>query len=284
VTVDFMQQWQIWTDDDARMLISVPSIFDDKYSRGVLGVIAGSTQYPGAAVMACEGAMRCGVGMVRYLGPPKAETLLLTHRPEIVTQDGQVQAWVIGSGIDARQIGWRRDRTIRVKLKQRVPIVLDAGGLSFLPQLQVPLIITPHYRELASLLTSSGTTVSGLQIRNDPKRWARYAAELFESTVLLKGNVSYVVSKSREIELPPASPWLATAGTGDVLAGIVGALVATHSEEIAEQPDILCSLAATASLIHARAAHIASGGGPLTAMGLVHAIPKVVSDLLHKGK
>jgi NAD(P)H-hydrate repair Nnr-like enzyme with NAD(P)H-hydrate dehydratase domain len=71
-----MQQWQRWTDDDARMFISVPLDVDDKYSRGVLGVIAGSNQYPGAAVMACEGAMRAGVGMVRYLGPSQAEKLL----------------------------------------------------------------------------------------------------------------------------------------------------------------------------------------------------------------
>jgi hydroxyethylthiazole kinase-like uncharacterized protein yjeF len=278
-----MQQWQRWTDDDARMFISVPLDVDDKYSRGVLGVIAGSNQYPGAAVMACEGAMRAGVGMVRYLGPSQAEALLLTHRPEVVTQDGQVQAWVIGSGIDADQIGWRRSRTIRAKLDQKVPVVLDAGGLSFLPRQQTPLIITPHYRELASLLTASGTTVSDLQIRSEPKKWARFAADAFQATVLLKGNVSYVASKTRDIELPAASPWLATAGTGDVLAGIVGALVATHSREIVEQPDFLCGLAATGSLIHAKAAQIASNGGPITAMGVVSAIPKVMSDLLHKG-
>ena len=278
-----MEQWQKWTDDDARMFIAVPSELDDKYSRGVLGVIAGSREYPGAAVLVCEGAMRTGVGMVRYLGPSQAEALLLTHRPEVVTRDGQVQAWTIGSGMDSDEIGWRREHTIKAKLAQKIPVILDAGGLSFLPRLQAPGIITPHYRELASLLRSSGTPVSESQIRNEPKKWARFAADTFHITVLLKGNVSYVASKDREIELPSASPWLATAGTGDVLAGIIGALVATHSSEIADQPEFLSGLAATGSFIHARAANIASNGGPTTAMSVAHAIPKVISDLLHKG-
>lgn len=278
-----MEQWQNWTDEDARKFISVPSDYDDKYSRGVLGVIAGSTQYPGAAVMVCEGAMRTGVGMVRYLGPAKAEKLLLTHRPEVVTQDGQVQAWAIGSGIDANQIGWRRRLTIRQKLDQKVPVVLDAGGLSLLPRMRGPILITPHYRELSLLLSSSGANVTEIEIKSEPKKWARFAADSLHVTVLLKGNISYVVSKDREIELPPASTWLSTAGTGDVLAGILGALLATHAKEIAEQPEFLSAIAATGSLIHAKAAHLASGGGPITAMGVAHAIPKVMSDLLHTG-
>jgi hydroxyethylthiazole kinase-like uncharacterized protein yjeF len=283
VTGELMELWQKWSDNDARMYIAVPSDVDDKYSRGVLGVIAGSSQYPGAAVMVCEGAMRTGVGMVRYLGPSKAESLLLTHRPEVVTQDGQVQAWTIGSGIDPDEIGWRRELIVKAKLDQRLPVILDAGGLSLLPRLRAPGIITPHYRELASLLSSSGTSVSDSQIRNEPKKWVRFAADAFQVTVILKGNVSYVASKEREIELPSACPWLATAGTGDVLAGIIGALVATHSREIADQPDFLSGLAATGAFIHAKAAQIASNGGPITAMGVAHAIPKVISDLLHKG-
>ena len=278
-----MGQWQSWTDQDARMFISVPVDYDDKYSRGVLGVIAGSTKFPGAAVMVCDAAMRTGVGMVRYLGPKKAENLVLTHRPEVVTEDGQVQAWVIGSGIDGRRIGWRRELRIRAKLDQRIPVVLDAGGLSLIPRLRGPVLITPHYRELASLLSTFGASVTAEDVRNEPQKWAHFAADSLQVSVLLKGNVSYVVSKDREIELPQATPWLASAGTGDVLAGILGALLATHSHEIADQPEFLSALAATGSLIHSKAAEMASVGGPLTAMGVAHAIPKVMSDLLHKG-
>lgn len=275
-----MEQWQHWTEKDARMYLATPLDSDDKYSRGVLGVIAGSTQYPGAAVLACEGAMRTGVGMVRYLGPQIARNLVLTHRPEVVIRDGQVQAWCIGSGIEADHIGWRRKRSIRGKLAQRMPVVLDAGGLSLLPHMRGPVLITPHYRELSALLNAAGVQVGSGDIKNDPKKWARLAADAFHVTVLLKGNTTYVVSKDREIELPPAPAWLATAGTGDVLAGILGALLATHAEEIIQQPEYLCAIAATGSLIHSRAADIASHGGPLSALSLAHAIPKVISDLL----
>lgn len=278
-----MEQWRTWTEDDARMFISVPSEGDDKYSRGVLGVIAGSTQYPGAAVMVCEGAMRTGVGMVRYLGPSRATNLLLTHRPEVVIEDGQVQGWTIGSGIDGDQIGWRRKLTIRTKLEQGLPTVVDAGALSLLPKEHGPVLITPHYRELAWLLSSSGLNVSQADVKANPKKWARLAADSLHVTVLLKGNISYVVSNDRQIELASATPWLATAGTGDVLAGVLGALVATHSRQIREQPEFLSAIAATGALIHAKAAGLTSNGGPITAMGVAHAIPKVMSDLLHNG-
>ena len=276
-----MEQWQSWTDNDARVFICVPSEHDDKYSRGVLGVIAGSTQYPGAAVMVCEAAMRTGVGMIRYLGPPKAENLVLTNRPEVVTADGKVQAWAIGSGLDAGRIGWRGKLTVKAKLKEGVPTVLDAGGLSQLGHMRGPILITPHYRELAWLLSTSGVNVNDNDVRSDPKKWARFAADSFQVTVLLKGNISYVVSKEREIALPPASRWLATAGTGDVLTGILGALVATHARQICLEPEFLSAIAATGSLIHARAAEFASNGGPVTAMGVAHAVPKIMSDLLH---
>lgn len=281
-TGKLMEQWQIWTDEDARLHFAMPKDTDDKYSRGVVGIIAGSKQYPGAGVLVCEAAVRTGVGMVRYLAPQSVQDLVLTHRPEVVIQDGQVQAWVIGSGLDTHRIRWRREQQIRQKMDQGLPVVLDAGGISFLSMKKGPVLITPHYRELASLLNSSGVKVSDAEIKNEPKKWARFAADSFRVTVLLKGNISYVVSKDREIELPAASSWLASAGTGDVLAGVLGALVATHAEEIVEQPEFLAGLAATACLIHARAAEQASNGGPISALGVAHAIPMVVSDLLHK--
>ena len=277
-----MEQWQIWTDDDARLHFATPKAADDKYSRGVVGVIAGSREYPGAGVLVCEAAIRTGLGMVRYLGPKRVQNLVLTHRPEVVIKDGKVQTWVIGPGLDVHQIGWRREKKIREKLEEGLPVVLDAGGLSFLSLKQGLILITPHSRELAALLTAGGAKVSGSEIKDEPKKWARFAADTLQVTVLLKGNTSYVVSKDREIELPKASPWLASAGTGDVLAGILGALIATHSNEIADQPEFLAEIAATGALIHARAAEASSAGGPISALGVAHAIPKVVSDLLHK--
>lgn len=276
-----MEDWQIWTERDAREYIAVPSTEDDKYSRGVLGIIAGSSQYPGAAVLTCEGAMQTGVGMVRYFGPRIARRLVLSQRPEVVTQPGQVQAWVIGSGIDSNRIGWRRKALIRQAISQRVPTILDAGALSFLSHANGPTLITPHYRELSALLSSAGVRVDESDVKSDPRKWARFASDLLHVTVLLKGNVTIVASKNSQIELPPAPTWLATAGTGDVLAGILGALVATHANEIIENSDVLSSVAATGSFIHSEAAKIASRGGPITALKLSSSIAQIVSDLSH---
>lgn len=278
-----MEQIEIWTDDEARRYVSAPLVEDDKYSRGVLGVIAGSSEYPGASVLVCEAAAHTGVGMLRYLGPSSATNLVLHRRPEVVTRDGQVQAWTIGSGTDPTRLGWARKKVMKAKLRQGLPTVLDAGGLTLIRDITGPTLITPHFRELAGLLSSAGLQVSADEVKADPQQWARIACESFAVTVLVKGNISYVVSKDRQITLPAASSWLATAGTGDVLAGILGALFATQSRRILEQPDSLIAIAATGSLIHAKAAHLASAGGPVTALGVAHAISQVVSDLLHIG-
>ena len=96
-----MSAYTAWTPDDARHSIAVPGTADDKYSRGVLGMVTGSTRFPGAAVLGVEAALHTGLGMVRYLGPTEVGTLVLQRRPEIVLGDGRVQAWLLGSGIDA---------------------------------------------------------------------------------------------------------------------------------------------------------------------------------------
>lgn len=276
-----MEQHKIWTEFDARCCIAIPIPTDDKYSRGVLGIIAGSREYPGAAVLTCEGAMATGVGMIRYLGPRIARMLVLHQRPEIVLQPGQVQTWLIGPGIERAKIGWRRRKLIRNAMSQQVPVILDAGGISFASEISGPTLITPHFRELALLLTSSGHKVSAQEIQNDPVRWARFTAEQYKVTVLLKGNQTIVASKESTIELPAASAWLATAGTGDVLSGILGALIATHSVQILELPAFLANLAATGSMIHSQAALIASRGGPVTAHSLSRVVPQAISKLLN---
>src|SRR6476646_3403586 len=90
-----------WTLEDAGRVLRRPTATDDKYSRGVVGIRTGSDRYPGAAVLGVEAAWRAGIGMVRYLGPERAAQLVLARRPETVTADGRVQAWVVGSGMDA---------------------------------------------------------------------------------------------------------------------------------------------------------------------------------------
>src|SRR6476620_7023894 len=90
-----------WIPEDTARALRKPTAADDKYSRGVLGIRTGSEAYPGAAVLGVEAAWRTGLGMVRYLGPDRPTGLVLARRPETVTADGRVQAWVIGSGTDA---------------------------------------------------------------------------------------------------------------------------------------------------------------------------------------
>src|SRR3954470_13754689 len=100
-----MTEWRSWTAADTAREYRVPEASDDKYSRGVLGVLTGSAQYPGAAVLGVEAAARTGAGMVRYLGDAEAARLVLQRRPEIVTAPGRVQAWLIGSGMAAAHHG-----------------------------------------------------------------------------------------------------------------------------------------------------------------------------------
>ena len=274
------QSWRTWSVRDCAKYIHVPSADDHKYSRGVLGIISGSKQYPGASVLNCEGAMRTGIGMVRYFGPRFAQLLVLHRRPEVVVTHGRTNAWLIGSGIDSQKISWVRKREIIRALGEGKPTILDAGALPFLKYSKGVALITPHYAELAKLLSARNIKVTATAIEGDPKKWSQVASEELSVTVLLKGNVSVVASSKNQIQLPASPTWLATAGTGDVLAGIIGALLATHWREIDDNKDLIASIAATGAFIHSRAGEIASNGGPITALDIAREVPKVISKIL----
>jgi len=263
---------QPFTAADA--LVKVPTEHDDKYSRGVLGLITGSDQYPGAAVLGVEAALRTGVGMVRYLGPRRASDLVLARRPEAVAGPGRVQAWLIGSGTDHAAFA---NPDADEAMAQGLPVILDGGALELHTQRTGPLVITPHYRELARVLA-----VPADDIASDPAQWSAKAAEMLRVTVLLKGHTTYVAGPGIQLSVQSAPTWLATAGAGDALAGILGALVATHADEIQTDERMLARLAATASLIHGRAADRASQGGPFTILELCEAIPATVASLLSR--
>ncbi|WP_286343959.1 ADP-dependent NAD(P)H-hydrate dehydratase [Frondihabitans sucicola] len=244
-----------WAAADAADWIAVPDDDDDKYSRGVLGVVTGSDQYPGAAVLGVEAALHTGVGMLRYLGPERAASFVLHRRPEAVTSPGRVQAWLLGSGIDPATLDGVTTDRFRSAAQSGLPLVLDAGALALREQTDAPIIVTPHFRELAG---ASGRSVD--DIAADPAAAAARAAEEWGVTVLLKGHRTYVASPGGLRLVASSAPsWLATAGAGDALGGILGALVATHTDEIDGDQDALARLAATASVVHGLAAARASG-------------------------
>ncbi|TFC42465.1 NAD(P)H-hydrate dehydratase [Cryobacterium sp. TMT1-21] len=274
--------WLEWDAEQAGDWIAVPRATDDKYTRGVLGVLTGGHDYPGAAVLGVEAAMRTGVGMVRYLGPPRAADFVLARRPEVVTVPGRVQAWLLGSGMNADQRDEQTTAALRAALAEGLPTVCDAGALDLARGWQAgPLVITPHYRELARLLSQDGMQVTGAQVAADPGDWATRAAAELGVTVLLKGSVTRVVSPSGPRLTVSRSPvWLATAGSGDVLGGIIGALLATHAAAIRTDAEALTDLAATAARIHSLAAIRASAGGPITALDVAEAVPATVAALL----
>jgi hydroxyethylthiazole kinase-like uncharacterized protein yjeF len=271
-----MTHFTEWTPADAAKHVKIPAENDDKYSRGVLGMVTGSDEYPGAAVIGVEAALRTGLGMVRHVGTQRVTDLVLARRPEIVAGMGRVQAWLIGSGTTGDD---RDSRDAKAAVAEGVPTVLDAGALSLVAKRSGPIIITPHFRELGRLLD-----VSPDEIAADPSTWSSKAAEQLGVTVLLKGHASYIAGPGITLVARSAPTWLATAGAGDALAGILGALVATHAAEIDHDDRMLARLAATASVIHGLAATRASAGGPLTIMDLAAGVSPTIAELLRRSR
>lgn len=277
-----------WTAKDAAKYIVIPTELDHKYSRGVLGVITGSAKYPGAAVLTTASASATGIGMIRFHSSSGLAHLVLHITPSVVVQPGKVSAWLVGSGISVKKYSdfttWMRHRWFKIVKYQSVPTVLDAGALHLAGSLEQPTLITPHYAELSALLTSRGLSVTSEAIEGDPKKWVQIAADTLGVTVLLKGADTYVANDSLLLVLPKATSWLATAGTGDVLAGIVGALVATNSIEIINDYNHLAYVAATAALIHGQAAELNLRKGPVSAQSLIEYIGISIAQLLKNSK
>jgi hydroxyethylthiazole kinase-like uncharacterized protein yjeF len=278
-----MNQYIEWTARDAAANIAVPAPHDDKYTRGVLGVITGSAPYPGAAVLGVEAALHTGLGMVRYLGPEPAAQLVLQRRPEAVTVPGRVQAWLLGSGIDAASRDVETTKRLTDAAGEGLPTVVDAGALDLLQAsafagVTSRVVVTPHYRELGAVLGVTAATIA-----SDPQEWASRTSQKLGVTVLLKGSRTYIAgADGSRFAAPAGPPWLATAGTGDALGGILGALMATHSRELAADSGLAARLAATAVVIHGLAAERAGDGGPFTVLGLIRAVPAAIAALLRE--
>ena len=237
---------------DVRRLWPIPGPRDDKYTQGVLGIVAGSARYPGAAILCAGAAVAATSGMVRYSGA--AATAVVSHWPEVVAaphpaEAGRVQAWCVGPGMgtDAEALA-----ALRFTLETDLPVIVDADGLTMLaaqPDLvagrDAPTVLTPHAGEYERF---------GLgPVGADRVAAARRLADALGATVLLKGHVTVIADSVGTFLSPAEASWAATAGSGDVLSGIIGALLAAGLPA--------GQAAAAADFVHARAA-IASAHDP----------------------
>ncbi|TDD71976.1 NAD(P)H-hydrate dehydratase [Jiangella aurantiaca] len=210
-------------DADVAVLLPDPGRESDKYSRGVVGVLAGSGQFPGAAVLAVGGALHGGAGMVRYAGPESVATEVRARWPEAIAglspdAVGRVQAWTVGSGL-----GDGRGDDVHAALGAGLPVLVDADGLRWLPErFTGPAVLTPHAGELARLLGVERAEVEARRLHH-----ARQAAQRWNAVVLLKGSTTVVAAPDGRVRVnPTGTSALASAGTGDVLAGLAGSLLA----------------------------------------------------------
>ncbi|MFI9472266.1 NAD(P)H-hydrate dehydratase [Streptomyces sp. NPDC052492] len=249
---------------DVARLLPVPAAESDKYRRGVVGVAAGSARYPGAAVLAVAGALRGGAGAVRYVGPA-GEAVIARHPETLVSHRGpkhagRVQAWVVGPGAgdDAATVG--------EVLAADVPVLIDADGLRLaevgaVRGRRAPTLMTPHAGEAAALLGVEREEVEAGRLAAVRELAGRYGA-----TVLLKGSTTLVASAGRGgagegagvVRVnPTGTPWLATAGSGDVLSGLGGSLLAAGLPAM--------DAGSVAAYLHGLAGRFAAEGAPVTA-------------------
>ncbi|MET7457036.1 NAD(P)H-hydrate dehydratase [Streptomyces sp. NPDC005574] len=256
---------------DVAALLPLPGAESDKYRRGVVGIAAGSARYPGAAVLAVSGALRGGAGAVRYVGP--AADAVIARFPETLVSDrgprkaGRVQAWVVGPGAgdDAA--------TVAEVLASDVPVLIDADGLRLADPDAVrsrtaPTLMTPHAGEAAALLGVGREEVESARLTSARELAGRYGA-----TVLLKGSTTLVADSGGGAARVNATgtSWLATAGSGDVLSGLAGSLLAAGLPAL--------DAGSTAAYLHGLAGRFASDGAPVGAHDVAAAIPSAWRDV-----
>ncbi|MFF9114304.1 NAD(P)H-hydrate dehydratase [Streptomyces massasporeus] len=258
--------------DDVARLLPVPGAESDKYRRGVVGIAAGSARYPGAAVLAVSGALRGGAGAVRYVGP--AGDAVIARFPETLVSDqgpkhaGRVQAWVVGPGAgdDAA--------TVAEVLAADVPVLIDADGLRLADAEVVrgrraPTLMTPHAGEAAALLGVERGEVEGGRLAAVRELARRYGA-----TVLLKGSTTLVAdSGGGAVRVnPTGTGWLATAGSGDVLSGLGGSLLAAGLSAV--------DAGSVGAYLHGLAGRLAADGAPVGAHDVADAVPGAWRNVL----
>ncbi len=289
--------------DDIRLLVPRPGPESDKYRRGVLGLLAGSNRFTGAALLASGAAVHGGAGMVRLVTAPAAAAAARSLWPEVVITEldadsrdrsgekndypgaegqpwspasvGRVQAWVAGPGMGVTQDAAQR---LAAVLGTSLPVLVDADGLTLLAQRPdllprpAPTLLTPHAGELGRLLGADPADVEERRLE-----YARKAATRTGACVLLKGSTTVIAppdGMDPVLVSTAGTPWLATAGTGDVLSGLAGALLA--------QGLLPPQAALAAAYLHGLAGRLAAAGtsgrdsesaAPIGASDVLRALP-----------
>lgn len=275
----------------ALSLLRAPEATDDKYSRGVVGFATGSAAYPGAALLGVTAAMRSGAGLVRIASDETVLRLVLEARPECVpvSVDGSAprcDAWVCGSGTAGDDAAAKtRADALLATIEHSVPLVLDAGGLEFVDLARIGgrCILTPHAGEAVRLLARYGAVATRNEVEADVVGVAQQLANLSGSVVLLKGSRTVVAAPGdvswRADEAPHE---LAVAGSGDVLAGILGALCAKAHSLSARAGGAefdLFEVAKAGVWLHSEAARSLAVGGQFAALELADHLKAFVRDL-----
>jgi hydroxyethylthiazole kinase-like uncharacterized protein yjeF len=231
---------------DVAALLPSPGLVASKYTRGVLGITAGSDAYPGAAVLCTGGARSGGAGYLRFAGTAHPVELIRQRFPDVVATEvepgdgkgvlaaGRVQAWVVGPGLGTDDAA---ADVVRAVLSAEVPVLVDADGLTIVAKhpewLQeraergAVTLLTPHEGEFARLVGGDPDEVKK-NLAADRLGVTRKAAAELRATVLLKGSTTLVVDPDGAARVNgTGTGWLGSAGSGDVLSGLAGALLAS---------------------------------------------------------
>ncbi len=270
---------------DVGRLLPDPGSQSSKYTRGVLGITAGSDAYPGAAVLCTGGARRGGAGYLRFAGLAHPVELVRQHFPDVVATQiepgdaqavlaaGRVQAWVVGPGLGTDDAA---AAVVEAVLGADVPVLVDADGLTIVARHPGWLharfgrgqltLLTPHEGEFARLVGGDPADVKQRLAADRLDTVRRLSAQL-PATILLKGSTTLVVDPTAARVNGTGVGWLAAAGTGDVLSGIAGGLLAAGLSTF--------DAGSVAAWLHGMAARLAvqRHGPPLAAFDLLDALP-----------
>jgi ADP-dependent NAD(P)H-hydrate dehydratase / NAD(P)H-hydrate epimerase len=286
---------------DVAALLPAPGAESDKYRRGVLGVVAGSELFTGAAWLATGAAIRGGAGMVRLVSAAHAAEVVRNHWPEavitvagpdddpgeVLKAAGRVQAWTAGPGMGTDE---KSATLLAAVLASDLPALVDADGLTLVARdrslldRDAPTLLTPHAGELARLLGADRDDVEARRLEH-----VRRAADELGATVLLKGSTTVIAEPGGRAPVwvnPTGTAWLATAGSGDVLSGLGGALLAQGLSP--------ADAAAVAAYLHGLAGRLAAAGAdgaghvpgvaaPIGAADVLHALPAAIRSVQEAG-